>query len=55
MPAESFRLFKDESGATMVEYGIMVALIAVVATVAVRGFGVAIRDQLFQIAVGLFP
>jgi pilus assembly protein Flp/PilA len=33
------RFMKDESGATMVEYGIMLALIAVVAVGAVRTIG----------------
>jgi len=33
------RFFSDESGATMVEYGLMVALIAVVAIVAVTFLG----------------
>ncbi|SDT97755.1 Flp family type IVb pilin [Desulfobacula phenolica] len=37
-----FSFFKDEEGATAVEYGIMVALIAAVIVVAVTGIG----DQL---------
>jgi len=33
------RFFKDESGATMVEYGLMVALIAVVCILSVTAIG----------------
>ena len=33
------KLWKDEEGATMVEYGLMVALIAVVCIVAVTALG----------------
>ena len=36
---------KDEEGATMVEYGLMVALIAVVVMGAVGPLGEAIRDM----------
>lgn len=36
------RLLKNEEAATMVEYGLMVALIAVVVAVAVGPLGVAI-------------
>ena len=40
-----FRRFRrDELGATMVEYGIMVALIAVVAIVAVQSLGSSTND-----------
>lgn len=39
------RLTKDEKGATMVEYGIMVALIAVIVLAAVGPLGIAIRDM----------
>jgi pilus assembly protein Flp/PilA len=35
------RFWNDESGATAVEYGLMVALIAVVIIVAVRALGTA--------------
>ena len=45
------RFFKDEEGATMVEYGLMVALIAVVCIVAVTSLGLGIRvmfDQLIS-------
>ena len=35
----------EDEGATMVEYGLMVSLIAVVVVVAVTPLGVAIRDM----------
>jgi pilus assembly protein Flp/PilA len=38
------RFLRDESGATMVEYGVMVALIAAVAIVAVGVLGGQVRD-----------
>jgi len=37
-------LFKDEEGATAVEYGIMVALIAAVIIIAVQTLGTNTRD-----------
>jgi pilus assembly protein Flp/PilA len=39
MNANIIQLLADESGATMVEYGLMVALIAMVALAAVKGVG----------------
>jgi len=36
---------KDDSGATMVEYGIMVALIAVVSIAVITTLGTSIRDM----------
>ncbi|MFE4078433.1 Flp family type IVb pilin [Paenarthrobacter sp. YIM B13468] len=39
------RLTSEEKGATMVEYGIMVALIAVVVLAAVGPLGTAIHDM----------
>ncbi len=39
------RLWKEEEGATMVEYGLMVALIAVVVAVAVTPLGKAIQTM----------
>lgn len=38
------RFLKDEEGATAVEYGIMVALIAAVIIVAVTGLGQKVED-----------
>jgi pilus assembly protein Flp/PilA len=36
--------FKDESGATMVEYGLMVALVAVIVAVGAGALGTAVND-----------
>ena len=44
--AGGFRSFvKDENGATMVEYGMMVALIAAVCITVVTGLGTAIEGK----------
>jgi pilus assembly protein Flp/PilA len=40
-------LFRRDEGATMVEYGLMVALIAIVAMIAVTALGGSVRD-IFQ-------
>jgi pilus assembly protein Flp/PilA len=42
--------FKDEEGATMVEYGLMVALIAVVCIGAVTALGGSLSDIFQQIS-----
>ena len=44
---------RDERGATAVEYGLMVALIAIVIISAVATFGLAVSD-LFLIPAGIF-
>lgn len=44
---------RDERGATAVEYGLMVALIAIVIIGAVSTFGLAVSD-LFLIPAGVF-
>jgi pilus assembly protein Flp/PilA len=50
------RFVADDHGATAVEYGIMVALIAVAIIATVGAVGIAVRDNLFQAAVdGLSP
>jgi pilus assembly protein Flp/PilA len=46
---------RDEEGATMVEYGLMVALIAVVALVAVTALGGSVRDIFNSVAGSLTP
>jgi pilus assembly protein Flp/PilA len=48
-------LYRDEEGATMVEYGLMVALIAVVALVAVTALGGSVRDIFGNVASVLTP
>ena len=47
------RLRTEEKGATAVEYGIMVGLIAVVIIVGVTAFGQGV-DALFTIPAGVF-
>ncbi len=40
------KLFRDEAGATMVEYALMVALIALVCIVAVTSLGGNVRSEI---------
>jgi pilus assembly protein Flp/PilA len=47
------RLTREEKGATMVEYGLMVALIAVVVIAALIVLGPAIRDLFLGVAGNL--
>jgi pilus assembly protein Flp/PilA len=42
--------FKNEEGVTMVEYGLMVALIAVVCILAVTAIGTSLRQQFNSVA-----
>ena len=49
------RLFDRDEGATMVEYGLMVALIAVVALLAVTALGGSVRDIFQNVADTLTP
>ncbi len=49
------RLIDREEGATMVEYGLMVALIAVVALLAVTALGGSVRDIFQNVADTLTP
>ena len=44
---------QDEEGATMVEYGLMVALIAIVAIVAVSTLGENVRDKFQEVATAV--
>lgn len=48
-------LFKDEEGATAVEYGIMVALIAAVIILAVQALGVTTRDTFTDVNTAMTP
>ncbi len=43
------RLFQDEEGATMVEYGLMLALIAVVVMVAVELVGASTKSKFEEV------
>ena len=47
-------MLKDEKGATMVEYALMVTLIAIVAFAAVVTFGTNLNSE-FAIIAGVFP
>jgi len=47
------RFLQEEEGATMVEYGLMVALIAVVVMVTVGPLGTAIRDMFGDVTDGI--
>ena len=44
---------RDDRGATAVEYGLMVGLVAAVIIVSVTAFGLAVKD-LFYIPAGVF-
>jgi pilus assembly protein Flp/PilA len=48
-------LLRRDDGATMVEYGLMVALIAVVALLAITALGGSVRDIFQGIADALTP
>jgi pilus assembly protein Flp/PilA len=47
------RFIREEEGASMVEYGLLVALIAVVAIAAVTLVGGAVSDNFDEVATGL--
>ena len=49
------RFFKDEDGATAVEYGIMVALIAAVIIIAVQAVGTKTNDAFEKVNSALTP
>ena len=50
-----YALFHRDDGATMVEYGLMVALIAIVALLAVSALGGSVKDVFTSIATALTP
>lgn len=47
------KLFKDESGATAIEYGLIAALISVAAIVAMSTLGNELQDTFSQVSSGL--
>lgn len=47
------KMASEEKGATMVEYGIMVALIAVIVIIAVGPLGIAIQDMFEDVTLSL--
>jgi pilus assembly protein Flp/PilA len=48
--ASAKRFMSDDSGATMVEYALMVALVAAVCVVAVTALGTALTGQFTSVA-----
>lgn len=46
-------MLRDEEGATMVEYGLLVALIAMVALVAVQALGVNLSNLFSSVATSV--
>lgn len=53
MKAMIKRFMQDEEGATMVEYGLMVALIAVVVMVTVAILGTTLKDKFQTVATAV--
>ena len=49
MKEKLIKFFKDEEGATAVEYGLMVALIAVVIIVAVTFLGESVSEKFSEV------
>jgi pilus assembly protein Flp/PilA len=49
------RFFQDENGAALAEYGILIALIAIVCVAAVSLLGHNISQYLFDTAANAFP
>ena len=49
------KFFNDESGATMVEYAIMVALIAIVSIIIITAVGIEVRDAFHDVCVAMDP
>ena len=47
------RFVQDEEGVTMVEYGLIAALIAIVCIVAVTGVGVSLKETFSKICTSL--
>lgn len=46
-------LLTDESGATAIEYGLIAALIAIAAIVAMKGVGNGLKNKFNQVATNL--
>ena len=47
------QFFSDESGATMVEYAIMVALIAIVSIIIITAVGLEVQDAFYRVCIAL--
>jgi pilus assembly protein Flp/PilA len=48
-------MLKDDEGATLVEYGLVVSLIAVAAIVAITALGTQVKDTFNSIATKIKP
>jgi pilus assembly protein Flp/PilA len=48
-------MLKDDEGATLVEYGLVVSLIAVAAIVAITALGTQVKDTFNSIATKITP
>ena len=44
------KIFKDESGATAIEYGLIAALVSVAAIIALQAMGGSLRDMFQTVA-----
>ena len=47
------KIFKDESGATAIEYGLIPALVSVAAIIALQAMGTSLRDMFQTVADAL--
>lgn len=47
------KIFKDESGATAIEYGLIAALVSVAAIIALQAMGTSLRDMFQTVADAL--
>lgn len=55
MPSFIGRIFKDESGATAIEYGLIAALIAVAAIVAFTQVGTKLSEMMDNVGNNMQP
>lgn len=56
MNCKNFMIFLlDENGQGMVEYGLIIALIALAAVLALTVFGTSIKEQLYDTTVNNIP
>lgn len=55
MTTTFLEMLKDDEGATLVEYGLVVSLIAVAAIVAITALGTQVKDTFNSIATKITP
>ncbi|MDB5027198.1 MAG: Flp/Fap pilin component [Candidatus Eremiobacteraeota bacterium] len=55
MTTSFLAMLKDDEGATLVEYGLVVSLIAVAAIVAITALGTSVKDTFNEIAIKIKP